>query len=60
MVALSFKLPAIGKGGWWRVRVSVRGQIEEKFIRMTKMRTQQWEVGTPGRKMCYVYLLRLL
>ena len=46
VVALSFQLPIIGKGGWWRIRVSVRGQIEEKFMRMTKMRTQQWEVGT--------------
>ncbi|KAF0314708.1 CD109 antigen [Amphibalanus amphitrite] len=49
VVALSFQLPGIGKGGWWKIRVSVRGQIEEKFMRMTKMRTQQWEtfVWTP-------------
>ncbi|XP_037068259.1 CD109 antigen-like [Pollicipes pollicipes] len=44
VVALSFKLPGIGKGGWWRIRVSVRGQIEEKFMRLTKVRSQQWEV----------------
>ncbi|XP_037085415.1 CD109 antigen-like, partial [Pollicipes pollicipes] len=43
VVALQFNLPFIGKGGWWRIRVNVRGQLEEKLIKLTKYFVPQWE-----------------